>query len=213
MNVSQLIDRTLQFALDEDDATTNLREKVLEDINQAYKYVLGRIANRNLDWNVDTVVLSNVTAQDDLPANIKLYSVYDITNGRKLIARTLAQLEEQFPTMTDTSAARYYYLSDNASKINLMPIGSTGISIRVRYYAAPNELVDGGAESTIKLPPMHDEVLVSGAKWFMAQRENGFHDQAIVDRRFMEFDERTRELLRNVKSITPVQDTVTGYYF
>lgn len=179
MNVQEIVDRVVEFSLDEVDGETLLSNRVLADLNAVYKEVLLAGADNDLD-NLDDddfiLVNGSIALTEDV---LQIASVRDLSNRGKLLTKTdILKLEEQYPLLDDTGNPHYWYLTKGAV-LNCYPKNNT--SVRVRYFAKPEELTLSSVEADIRIPVLHHQVLVDGCIYYMKNREQGFHNE--LDRR------------------------------
>lgn len=174
MNVQAIVDRILDFGLDETDADNELEARVLGDVNEVYNLLQNLISTVAFaDYGqTETVAVTNGvgTVTDQLRA----MSVVDVTGNRMLKKTDFLTLEEEDLQMTTTGAPTQYYITGGTT-INTYPINST--SIRFSFYPQPNVLLLADAESVIRAPVHLHDVLVQGGNYLTSLREQGFHDR------------------------------------
>lgn len=105
--------------------------------------------------------------------------VKDTATNRILNAVTLEELEEKYPALNGTGAPSYYYMTSTTG-ISTYPVNST--TVRVRYVPQAATLVDGDAESVIKIPPAFHDMLVFGTLLYMAydERDKGLSQEVQI---------------------------------
>lgn len=195
MNVQQIVDRILEFGLDETDADNDLETRVLNDVNEVYNQLQNLISTMATPDYMETDTPVVITSgSGTVSAHLRNFSVYDIDGTRFLDETDLLSLEQDDPALVTTGAPTQYYITGGTS-INTYPINST--TLRFRFYPAVTALVLTGAESTIKCPIHLHNVLVEGGNYLTSLREQGFHDR--LDR-----GEKLRNWLNS-------QALVTGY--
>jgi len=174
MNVQQIVDRILEFGLDETDADNSLETRILNDVNEVYKQVqnkLAPIAFNEYGVTEDVTVTSGVGTVTD---HLYSYTVFDKTNKRFLDKTTVLHLEEEDPELITTGSPNVFYIT-GLTTINTYPIASQ--TLRFRYYPLVNELLITDLEGSIRVPVHLHNVLVEGGNYLTSLREQGFHDR------------------------------------
>jgi len=174
MNVQQIVDRVLDFALDETNADNNLENRVLGDVQEAYAEIQGLIAPITVsDYLIkeDVVITSGVGT---ISPNLYVQSVIDKTAPRKLGKTDVISLEERDLLLTNIGSPSFYFLQDN-TVLNTYPRNNT--TAQVRSFPLVNQLALADDESVIRVPPHLHQALVAGGIYYMAVREQGFHDR------------------------------------
>lgn len=174
MNVQQIVDRILDFSLDETDADNQLESRVLSDVNEVYKALQHEISDvATADYMLtETVNITNGVGT--CSPQIRTFSVYDNSGNRFLTETDILELEQDCPSLSDTGAPTKYYITGNTT-LNTYPLNNT--TVRFRYYPEVNELLLTSTEDEIRAPKHMHQVLVDGGNYLMALREQGFHDR------------------------------------
>lgn len=94
--------------------------------------------------------------------------VKNTSTNRILEARSKLDVEELFPTMTDTGEPAYYYM-EGTTGLRSYPLDNA--TLQVRYIPSVNTLASTGVEADIKIPPEFHEMLLWGTLVYMAYDE------------------------------------------
>lgn len=94
--------------------------------------------------------------------------VKNTSTNRILQARSKLDIEEDYPSMTDTGEPVYYYM-EGTTGLRSYPLDNS--TLQVRYIPSVNTLTSTGVEADIKIPPEFHEMLLWGTLVYMAYDE------------------------------------------
>lgn len=145
------------------DATDDAR--VLRYLNLVYKQVYRETAESYPQLLLSSQSITQSNGSGTVNSHYRIVSVKETGSNTFLKARTLPELEDEYPSLDDTGTPTRYYL-DGLTTIKTYPLDNSTIS--VRYVPSPADLSSGGAESTIKIPPTFHDILIWGTIYYMA---------------------------------------------
>lgn len=194
MDVATIVDRVIEYSLDEDEGDNVLKNKALADVQEIYEEVLAELAAIEDQFNLSSVSTTLSSGSYSIGDHIDIIQVLDVTNDRVLQESDEVYIRSQDPDLSETGTPRYWYLQDNVLKV----YPSEDINVYIQYYPAANDLALDTAnhlEADIRIPPLFHEVLVLGGIYKMSVREQGFHDARDRGEKLREYREKKQELL------------------
>lgn len=174
MDVQQIVDRILDFSLDETDADNVLETRVLSDVNEVYKSLQHEISDVATADYMLTETVTITGGVGTCSPQLRTFSVYDNGDNRFLTETDILTLEQDSPSLDNTGAPTQFYITGGTT-MNTYPLNDT--TVRFRYYPEVNELLLTSTESEILAPKHLHQTLVDGGIYLMALREQGFHDR------------------------------------
>ena len=194
MTPQEIVNRILDFGLDEVDADNALEARVLGDVNQAYVRVLRAMSDRDITRNSVSTSVVVSSGSVTIPEHMRIFSVQDTTNNRTLEVIDVAELESITTNadLTATGAPTYAYVEGGTT---LKVFQVEDVNLTIRYYPVPNVLTLASLEADIRIPSFFHEVLVFLGIYYTGLREQGFHDQLDRRERLALFDLTQNQLL------------------
>ena len=174
MDVQKVVDRILDFSLDETDADNELSLRVLSDVNEVYKalqHIISDVATADY-MQTETIAITNGVGV--CSNQLRTFTVYDTSNNKFLEEADILSLEQCDPSLSTTGSPSHYYITGGTT-MNTYPLNNT--SLRFRFYPLVNELLLDTVSADIRIPEHLHEVLVKGGMYLMGVREQGFHDR------------------------------------
>jgi hypothetical protein len=156
----------------------DLNVKALGWLNSAYHELMDEVVPylpQTLQKQVD--VLTNTTGVAVLPeAPYRVLQVVVRGSGARLSVATPLEFMQADPTGTQAGSAQRVLIQGTTLTVKPAEMVTLGIV----YVPAAADLVEGGAESSIVLPPVHHHALVWGGLVWSALYERGFLSQSEV---------------------------------
>lgn len=192
MTPQEIVDRILDFSLDETDADNNLETRVLQDVQVIYNEVQQKMSDIATADDMVTTTIAVTDGLGTIPEHLRVHSVFDTTNSRFLATTDVLSLEQEDPELATTGAPNKYYVT-NKTEFNTYPLDTH--SARVRYMPVVNTLSLTDDATAIRIPVQFHNVLVDGGVYLMAVREQGFHDRLDRGEKFRNYQTSLGELL------------------
>lgn len=191
MDASTIVQRIIDLGMNENAPDTDLQNKALGWLNNAYKEAYNVAAN--FGWakyyETATVVITNGTGTFPFPPR-RVLTVVDTGTQRVLKQSDILSVMEIDPTITrQGNPARWYFQGDTTVKV--YPIASTSLSAVL--LRRPADLTLASTEADIKIPPHHHEMLIWASLPEGMMYERGFGNDALLQMANI----RKKELLDN----------------
>lgn len=174
MDVQTIVDRILDFSLDETDADNVLETRVLADVQEVYNELQHITSDTATADYMQTETVTITDGAGPCSNQLRTFSVLDNTTERFLETTDILTLEQRSPSLDETGDPFCYYITGGTT-LNTYPVNST--TVRFRFYPTVNTLTIDSLEAEIRIPPHLQQVLVDGGIYLMALREQGFHDR------------------------------------
>lgn len=178
MDVATIVQRVIDLGLNEDAPDTDLQNKALGWVNNAYKEAYNVAASYSWVRLYETNTVPITNGSGTLPFYPKrLLSVVDTNTKRQLKQSDIGYITDIDPGLVRTgSPARFYTEGDTTIKTH--PTNST--SLRIVAIRQPAELTLTSPETDIKIPPHHHELLIWGAMSEAMMFERGFGNEGLL---------------------------------
>lgn len=164
MNVAEIIELIARISFNDDNPSTDDRERILSYVNLADREIYKAVAQIGSAFLSKSTTLTLTSGAVDLPTDFfKTLRAIDVTNNRVLDAEEIESLEEDDPALSASGSPSKYYL--DGGQIKVYP--TEDIDFKLRYTPARTTLVDNDDELQIKYPDEHTPTLFQKALYYM----------------------------------------------
>jgi hypothetical protein len=183
MNVDKLVTMVARLGTSEASPSVTRKAELLDYVNISYARLFQEIKQSGRHLLSATEIVAVTNGVGTLAANHAfILSVRDTGNGsRHLTPTDVEAVELEDPEDNNTGSPDRYYLT-GLKTLNLWPRNTT--TAKVRSVPMPTDLISGGDESTILIPPPYHAAIVWGAiLWAVFdERDKGFNVEASLAR-------------------------------
>ena len=143
-SVNDLLDQ-LRAQLDESNPDNITDAQLLQTLNRAQRAATNIVARKyeSLFWSSTTTTTVGGQQEYDIPTDAfgrRVELVEVVVNGTSYECRRIAnQQRTNYDSLTQSAYPQYYTLKKN--KIELFPVPSSGVTVRIHYTKRPEQLV------------------------------------------------------------------------
>jgi hypothetical protein len=200
MDASTIVQRIIDLGMNENAPDTDLQNKALGWLNNAYKEAYNIAATVSWPSYLETATVTITAGTGTLPfAPRRVLSVVDNNTKRVLKQSDLLSVIALDPSITTTGNPARWYLQGETT-IKVFPLSTTTLSTVLMRRPADLTLVS--TEADIKVPPHHHELLIWSALTEAMMYERGFGNDALIQvanaRKIQLLDNYSREMFSSI---------------
>jgi hypothetical protein len=187
--LSDLITKVQQRVRDTSFSSAEITNYINDTQNDVYNEYRLPFMQTYVDYTLPTSVL-DITNGSGLPTDyVQAVDVTITTEGKEnqLTYVPYEEIFKMYPDPTDTTAypptvPKYWYFYDET--INVFPASSDSVTLKLRYWKKPVELVN--APDVPSIPSQFSELLILGAAYRVMQVKDNYDQAGVLQNKFDE---------------------------